>query len=495
MNGHMDDLTDRLEAFRESDRERDALVTDLIKKYADLQEKYREKCDDYDDAVESRRTHQRNAGDAARELQSLRQTSGSNPFVLVMLDGDGAIFDDYLYSQGRDGGTEAAAQLQLEIRNQLKALYPDSATGDWQILVNVVLNVHGLGTKLASCGIFNNATDLQAFGRAFGLAQPLFNFIDVGSGKERADHKIRETLRLFMPMPQCKHVFFGPCSDNGYLPVLTPYKRDSLVSSRITLIETRSAEPGFVDLGFRMVRFPTIFRETNLPDYRVRPAASIATPAPPTTLPMRSASNMQVAAQSFVPQQQAAPGAPTAQPRRSPAPSTDSAASSTWAKVGKPGADSKTIDIAPKKKTQRPFLYLNVDDERIDTAIPKPDHMALKRFDARVKDVGKCCNDYYLLGKCALGEEYCDYIHNEKLTPSELLVLKHKARSRSCPMRHSCREISCTYGHNCNRGKACLMDQCWFADTHSMDMEPAKKVYEDGSDEWIQSYLDKFHKG
>ena len=46
----------------------------------------------------------------------------------------------------------------------------------------------------------------------------MFSFIDVGSGKERADHKIRETLRLFLPIAQCKHVFFGPCHDNGYLP-------------------------------------------------------------------------------------------------------------------------------------------------------------------------------------------------------------------------------------------------------------------------------------
>ncbi|KAK7433410.1 C-x8-C-x5-C-x3-H type zinc finger protein, partial [Colletotrichum acutatum] len=35
------------------------------------------------------------------------------------------------------------------------------------------------------------------FGRGFGRvwrAQPLFSFIDVGTGKESADHKIREML-------------------------------------------------------------------------------------------------------------------------------------------------------------------------------------------------------------------------------------------------------------------------------------------------------------
>ena len=61
--------------------------------------------------------------------------------------------------------------------------------------------------------------NLAEFGRGFGAARPLFNFIDVGRGKERADHKIRESLRLYLPNAQCRHVFFGPCHDNGYLNV------------------------------------------------------------------------------------------------------------------------------------------------------------------------------------------------------------------------------------------------------------------------------------
>lgn len=95
----------------------------------------------------------------------------------------------------------------------------------------------------------SNPNEVFAFGRAFGLAQPLFSFIDVGAGKERADHKIRETLRLYLPNAQCKHVFFGPTHDNGYVTVLEEYKRD--YASRLTLIETRPAEPGFRGLGLK----------------------------------------------------------------------------------------------------------------------------------------------------------------------------------------------------------------------------------------------------
>ena len=96
-------------------------------------------------------------------------------------------------------------------------MYPDSNSADWSLVVHIILNMQGLGNKLQSCGIINNQNELAAFGRAFGLAQPLFSFIDVGSGKEHADHKVRETLRLFLPNNQCKHVWFGPMHDNGYL--------------------------------------------------------------------------------------------------------------------------------------------------------------------------------------------------------------------------------------------------------------------------------------
>ena len=377
-------------------------------------------------------------------------------------------FQDYLFIQGKDGGAEAASQLQQEIKKQLIDLYPEASTSDWHIVVNVVLNLQGLGTKLQACGIIDNPNAFQAFGRAFGLAQPLFNFIDAGSGKERADHKIRETLRLYLPIPQCKHIFFGPCHDNGYLPVLEPYKRDSAISSRLSLVETRPAEPGFRELGFRMISFPRIFRDTDLPSGRRM--QSVSSPAhTPTTMPVRTMStNHHVAAAApFVPQ--TLPTPLQASKSTSPAPSSDSATSGTWATVGKGAQGSKNINIAPTKTAPRRFVIVNVDDERLDQPFPRPDPAAEKRFTARLKEHGKCCNDFHLLGRCP-ANEYCDYQHGERLSPGETLVLKHKARSRTCPQRYNCRNPDCTFGHHCKFGKGCLTDSCWFEDTHYMEL-------------------------
>lgn len=61
-------------------------------------------------------------------------------------------------------------------------------------MVQVYSNLDGLARKLYSVGIIKSVTDLHEFSRSFSLNQPLFSFVDVGSGKERADHKIRGKL-------------------------------------------------------------------------------------------------------------------------------------------------------------------------------------------------------------------------------------------------------------------------------------------------------------
>ncbi|KXT08868.1 hypothetical protein AC579_6757 [Pseudocercospora musae] len=474
---------ERLAKFREVDAERDALVTQILKDYEELKKKYDEREDDYKNEVASRRMWQGRASTCEQSLQRAlteqKQTSSSNNFVLCLIDGDGALFEDDLYNMGRDGGSEAAYRLHADIQSHLKSIYPDANVDDWSIIVQVILNQQGLASKLQNCGIIMNPNELAAFARAFGLAQPLFSFVDVGSGKERADHKIRETFRLYMRISQCKHVFFAPCSDNGYLPLLESYKRTS--ASRLTLIEARPAESGFIELGLQRITMPSVFRNENLPSGpgKAIPAVSALSAA----MPVRTAPSMQAGTAPFVPKSSAT----------SRAPSTDSIHStqnSSWATVGKNGTSSKTISIAPKKNPARKFILLNAYDERLDVELPRTDPSAEARFAERVKKDGKCCNNYHLTGKCDAGE-YCDYHHGEKFSPGELLVLKHKARSRSCPKGFACREMNCTFGHHCKYGHGCYSDACYFADTHGQDTTPAKRMFEDGSEEWIQAYLQK----
>ena len=347
-------------------------------------------------------------------------------------------------------------------------------------MVQIFYNMEGLSHKLRSSGIFKNPNEMAPFARAFSLNKSLFSFIDVGSGKERADHKVRgmsthlfatgvgilltatsETLRLFLPNMQCKHVIFGGCHDNGYLPTLDPYKRDQNTAPRISLLETLPIQPGFTQLGFKVVQFPKVFRSDPLPD---RPTIPIFVPsatagAQPSSVLSSRSNSIAVNGVAPTPAQAAAANLPKAA-------TPVSSDSSSWATVGK-GAP-KTINIASKKAANRKFILLNAYDERLDSVLPRADFAATNRLSERVKHK-KVCNNYHLNGKCEAGK-YCDYDHGERLSPGEQLVLKQRARTRSCPDRGGCRDFDCTNGHVCPYGKDCYNDNCWFQDVHDVDM-------------------------
>lgn len=364
----------------------------------------------------------------------------SNPFVFVAIDGDGAIFQDKFLKAGADGGAEAAEQLHARVRRHIATLYPDDNTQDWSIVVHVILNVEGLSKALQSCGIIRSVADLQAFGRTFASTQPLFSFIDVGYGKEQADHKIRETLRFMIRLGQCKHVFFGPCHDNGYLPVLEEYKHNSSFASRFSLISGTAPEPGFRHLGFAIDKYDDIFRTTNLV-----PSSSVPTSPPSGISSPRGNTPM-------------------------PAPVT-SIASGSYANVGTRG-NAMTISLGSKKPatSQRKYYLKNAYDERIDPDLPRSDPAAEQRYADRVQKLGRnYCNKYHLLDSCPNGS-YCGYEHGERLPPSELGVLRLKCRSLKCTDTYFCERLDCPFSHHCKLGNKCTSSSCRWADTHHVDL-------------------------
>lgn len=92
----------------------------------------------------------------------------------------------------------------------------------------VCVNRAGLAGVLRSNGIISNKSEFDDFITGFNQASPLLSIIDVGSGKEAADAKLRgnvlavsllismsnhqtfpEMLRLFANIPQVKRIYFG----------------------------------------------------------------------------------------------------------------------------------------------------------------------------------------------------------------------------------------------------------------------------------------------
>lgn len=123
-----------------------------------------------------------------------------DPFILVLIDGDGMIFEDHLIKQGEIGGKEAAAALWAGTRDYIHQTVP-GLSPDFKIVARIYANLKGLGETCHRAGILENPATIEHFARGFTGSKQLFDFIDVGVGKDRADDKIsgRQEFRHFLP--------------------------------------------------------------------------------------------------------------------------------------------------------------------------------------------------------------------------------------------------------------------------------------------------------
>ena len=121
-------------------------------------------------------------------LLTTKKNQDRNAFVVVLLDGDGMIFNDDLLQQGEKGGKEAAGQLWSAMNDFVHRNLRHLSSP--KILARIYANVKGLGDVLQKSSIIDRASLFEDFARGFNGSKLLFDFIDVGTGKDKADDKI-----------------------------------------------------------------------------------------------------------------------------------------------------------------------------------------------------------------------------------------------------------------------------------------------------------------
>lgn len=109
--------------------------------------------------------------------------------MLVLIDGDGMIFLNHLVQKGLGGGKEAAAVLYNAIVTYIER-ETETIPLTSRVLCRVYANVKGLAETLVRAGIIEEVSQFEEFVRGFTNGRTLFDFIDVGPGKDRADDKI-----------------------------------------------------------------------------------------------------------------------------------------------------------------------------------------------------------------------------------------------------------------------------------------------------------------
>ncbi|TVY75681.1 hypothetical protein LSUE1_G008671 [Lachnellula suecica] len=154
---------------------------------------------------------------------------------MVLIDGDGMIFNEDLIHQEIEGGKQAAKVLRNSVLE-----YCSEFTDKIEVMAKVCANITGLSKAMRRAGSLANP--------GFPQGKASFDFIDVGRGKERADSKIKERADLDRLSSECmrwylrnrnhncKQILLGISHDAGYAPFL-----DKVVTQddrcRITIIE------------------------------------------------------------------------------------------------------------------------------------------------------------------------------------------------------------------------------------------------------------------
>ena len=169
------------------------------------------------------------------------------------------------------GGSRAAHRIKTEVLNYIATR--DDIPLYSKIVVRVFFNAGSVYGKLGKDGIRSTAAG-HAFMIQFSETHPLFDFLDCGSGKERADTKIRQNFELFIDNPYCRAVFLAVCYDGGFVRMLEPYQHSEDALNKIVLVKAGQVAPAFLSVPrFQFTEFPSVFQE--LYSLKIGPVAKI----------------------------------------------------------------------------------------------------------------------------------------------------------------------------------------------------------------------------
>ncbi|QGA14932.1 hypothetical protein EYB26_002588 [Talaromyces marneffei] len=435
----------------------------VFERFQDLLEQYNSLKSDYEEEKEGRERYKRQA-----------KAQDRNPFVLVLIDGDGYMFKEDLIRAGAEGGVRAARLLS----HSIKALLPPDIPDSCPIMVRIYANVFSLSAALARANLIDKeARSFSKFASSFTHAQDLFDFVDVDTKNEGAKSKIREMFHLFADNHQCKHIFFGGCHDVAYLSILAPYRNGT---NHITLLKTANMSAEYETLGLSLKELPSVFMFTPLEDNQsppILPDKPICTHffkgickfgASCTKSHVFSAGLKFKINENPFKLLSKSPNRPLSRNLSIPS------RKQSYAKLLPKGSGNTTKRIPVDK-----------DGGRIDTYTPSPSGELFAKY----KDLSpRPCNKHHLLGECK--EIGCQFDHG--YMESELIdVMKYHTKRRQCLDGRGCKSLTCVYGHHCQidgcmGGSPCKMSRAF----HNFDPRVAQWVEPDVSTE--DSDVEKF---
>ena len=323
----------------------------------------------------------------------------------------------------------------------------------------------------------------RRFAQGFGEAFPCFDMIDTGPGGPlhakiaseswHLNHHIYTLtsptglFQLAVGNRQCKHVFFGCTHDRKYVNLLQSHAENPITSACITLINSgvSNAFLPFQTMPFEVINLNSTFEYLNRVDHQSAfGAATLGNP-------------QFQKAQTRLPIGFDGPADGDIQLKES---NVDK-----WIRYAcqsPPERDTSRTDYSPGLKPHgmnssweeaTDAVFLNVNNQRIDKALPESDPQTLIEM-TKLNEKQHFCAYYLLLNNCRNNND-CNYRHSPFLDEQQLLVLKNWMRRTRCPLEGGCRKPRCFQGHSCPFLPKCPQGgSCVFSKTHDEDQTIVK---------------------
>ncbi|KAL1972810.1 hypothetical protein VTN31DRAFT_6352 [Thermomyces dupontii] len=409
---------ERYEHIKAVEYSKDSLIEELLRRVTELEDAYQREKLDHEREKRFNRDVQLHEIELMEQLKRVKKIMDREPFIVVLLDGDGLIFKDEFLRNGEQGGKDAANQLWAALSQYISSNLPTVSSP--KIITRIYANVKGLANACYSSGIIDDPSVLDDFVRGFNESRLLFDFVDVGAGKDRADDKIGENFKINLYNCHCHQIFLGCSHDNGYARLLEETLADIELIGRISLIEGVPFEQELESLksSYRVAKFPELFRDSKITPGPIKPPSKKTGTAPVTPVSLQ----------------------------RTPTNTTTSSSSNTsWASVT--GSNPGDVNLKQASKPASPSPPAAVERNKYGQRIDRLDFKNITKEDlARVKKL-KLCNMHYLLGECTNAN--CHHDHDYKLSKHEKSVLQAVARMTPCRFGTGCDDVNCIYGHRC----------------------------------------------
>ncbi|KAJ2915269.1 hypothetical protein MD484_g5150, partial [Candolleomyces efflorescens] len=196
--------------------------------------------------------------------------------IVILIDGDGAIFDLDLIAKGIPGGHEAGMKLEAGVMKHIHR-HGVQEGYQYQLWAYIFLDKHGVTKALrySPTGKPEAAGALSEFMVGFCQANERFMVIDVGGEKEAADAKITgsfpphyEGLALIafvalmeaeLWLPETEKIIFAGTHDGGYKAILRSHITSGY-KDKLALLETYDEDASrFSELGLDIFAIENLF--------------------------------------------------------------------------------------------------------------------------------------------------------------------------------------------------------------------------------------------